>query len=398
MSLFSSKQDVRFVYLFHIGSAEVRAALVRIEVGKPSEIIYSTASHIPFLELTDRERYERAMLATLLEVTVRVTSEKISQLSSHVRNKLEYICVLSSPWFVEATNTIVLKKTKPFVVTPALIDELGKKEEERFLQEISTPNTKNTSAEVERELLSIQLNGYETGSFYDKKTQELRCVFHFSNTSEKLRSHIHEALSQHQGSNHITFMSSTFMAYRALGILLPQEKNYIQVVVSGECTDLSLVEHGLFLETQTFPHGTRSVLREMTTKSKMSMEEAESRVGLYFSNKQALRTDDAYAIFKKAFDTWSNLFLKTAARLSQGTPLPLRVLIIARTPWHEMYEAKLKTLTLGNLTLNTETFVASSLTEELFTSRSLIQTTSEDTSFDINIATDSIGILSGTTR
>lgn len=392
MGLFSQQKPERFVLIFNVGSGQVRAAVARFEHGTVPVVMYSTASYIPFFDLDDKERYERAMLATLLDVAMRVSTNYLATLTRGIKKRMEFVCVLSSPWFVEATRSVTFKKKSPFTITRELIENLQKKEREGFEESLKTGRGRHASTiQVENVLVASQLNGYATASIYDRATQELRCTFHISETTETLRKHISETLSQIAGHDQIQFATSTFVSRQALRKVFPEENNFLQVVVSGECTDISIVEQGVLMTTRTFPHGTRSIARDMAQKHNMNFEEAISRVRLYISDKQALRNDAAYASFQKGFDAWLAFFTKAADVVWMGTPLPGKAVVIAEDPWQEVYAAKLKTIALSQRTMRDESLEVIAFNQAACDERACIKRAS-DVPFNTHIVTDVLGL------
>lgn len=392
MSLFSQKKPLRMVTVFNVGSGQVRAAVARVEQGAVPLVMYSTASYVPFFDLDDKERYERAMLATLLEVAMLLSTEYLSTLTWSARRKIEFICVLSSPWFVEATRSVTLKKKSPFVVTRPLVLNLQEKERQGFVESLAVGRGRHAATtEVESLLLATQLDGYPTKNIYDRAVHEMRCTFHLSEVTNTLQKRIKETLSQLTGHAPIHFATSTLVAHHALQKIFPQEKEYLQVLVSGECTDISIVEKGVLLATQTFPHGTRSLLRNMAQKHGMNFEEAVGRARLYLSDKQALRNDAAYASFQKGFDAWLTLFNKTAHMITLGTPLSGKAIVIAEELWQQAYATKLGTIALTELTLRKEPITVTPLTKAVCDEHTCIKL-APNIAFNTHIVVDIVGL------
>ncbi len=392
MGLFSQQKPVRMVVLFNVGSGQVRAAVARIELDAAPLILYGTASYVPFFDLNDKERYERAMLATLLDVAMRLSTEYLSTLTRSARKKIEFVCVLSSPWFVEATRSVTLKKKSPFVVTRSLVLNLQEKERQGFVESLAGGRGRHAeTSQVENVLLATQLDGYTTKNIHDRTTHELRCTFHISEATSALQKRIQETLSQLASHTPVHFATSTLMAHRALQKVFPEEKDFMQVLVSGECTDISIIERDTLITTRTFPHGVRSILRDMAQKHNMNFEEAASRSRLYLSDKQALRNDAAYASFQKGFDAWLALFTKAARLLTAGTPLPGRTVIVAEDLWQQAYATKLETITLQELTMRDEPLEVVALTKALCDERSCVKL-APNILFDTHITADVLGL------
>lgn len=382
---------MRTLVLFHVGSGQVRAAVATI-TAHTSRIIYQTASYVPFFDLTNKERYEHATLATLLEVSTRLSTEYLSHMSRSERKNVELICVFSSPWFAEATRSVTLRKKTPFMVTRSLVTGLQEQEQHGFIETMGdTKDTSTSMTPVENALVATQLDGYTTSRPYDRQTHELRATFHITLTTETLMKRVTETLSPLNDHAPVRFASSTFTAYRAVQKIFPEERNLLQVVISGECTDISIVEDGILIATQTFPYGTRSALRDMAQKHNMNFEEAMSRSRLYLSERQALRNDAAYASFQKSFDAWRALFTKAAHELYMGTPLPHSIVVIAEEAWQQKYAAKLSSASLAELTLRDAPCDTIIFSKSACDARVSI-TYGPDISFDTHIVADIVGI------
>lgn len=374
MSLLSDHKVARHVVLFNVGSGQVRAAAATVSTDTPPLVHYTTASYVPFFDLHNKERYERAMLATLLDVGMRMSGEYLAQLSHGQRKKTEFICVLSSPWFVEATHSITIKKRSPFVVTRAFAAQLGQKARQEFVESLMRGRGRHAdTAQIDNEVVAGQLNGYVTSKLYDRYAQEVRLTFHLSEATDTLQKRIRETLSQLSARTDIVFATTTFLAHSALAKIFPEEKNYVQVLVSGECTDISIIENGTLLTTRTFPYGTRSILRNMAEKHTMNFEEAASRAHLYFTDRQALRNDAVFASFQKGFDEWVSYFVKAAHAVSTGVPFPNRAVIIAEDLWQQAFSSKLQNMVLEDITLRDKPFQVRILDQEAYTKADYIR-------------------------
>ncbi len=391
MRLFSKHETTRTIVLFHIGSGQVRAAAIVLQGGMP-HMVYHTASYVPFFDLTNTERYEHATLATLLEVVMRVSTDYLSQLSRGKRKDVEFVCVFSSPWFIEATRSVTLKKKTPFAVTRALIANLQEQEYKAFIEQTKEKNdTVVPMTSIENVLVSTQLDGYTTDKPYDRRTHELRATFHITVATETLMKRVRETFSQLADHTPVRFASATFVTHHALQKLFPEEHTMLQVVISGECTDVSIIENNVLIGTQTFPHGTRSVLRTMAQQHHMNFEEAVSRSNLYLNDKQALRNDAAYASFQKGFDAWRTFFTKTMATLYSGTPLPHTAIIVAEESWQSAYATKLTSIS-AEMTVNDAPYKVLTCSKLTNDAHGVIKL-EPDLPFDTHIVVDIVGIL-----
>ncbi len=346
--------------VFNIGSATIRVALVAYAAKNAPTVIYSAVTDIPFQRTLQYARYERAMLTALLELTMKVAPEVAASLQvAHAGKEVEVVCVLSSPWFLQGVRSVTVKKEKPFTITNGIIERLRTEERGHFLETLSqgqASTTLNTSVSMEAELLRVTANGYTTLRPIGKSCRECTMVFYFSELSAVLREKLNESLAACAERYPMRYASSAFVMYRGVLALYEDSRNCLIIDVTGEITEVSLVQDGLFVASSSFPIGARSLVRAVQKNDTVSYEEALSRITLHAGGKIDLeKEDEFFAEMKLVLEQWSAACVAACHDLFQGTPLPTTTYVLAETLWHAWLTSTLEKIDVASLTFSSPT-------------------------------------------
>ncbi len=326
MFSFSDKNN-EIVLIYDIGNASVGGALAIIpKSGKP-KIIYASRNSVSGAGRADSAKLISAAGKSLETVSKDIEKNGLRHLKFTpfgINTPQKAFCILSSPWHVSQTRTVLLKKDKPFTATKKLLDELILDETNNFKRSPLVKEKINSDKNIliESETVQIKLNGYETNVPESKQATTLQVSAFLSLSPETVIDSFSEKIRKVFNLENISFNSFPLTAFTSIKKIF-EKQDFIFVDISGETTDVSLAKNGALSEIVTFPIGKKSVIRELTDKLRTTPEEALSLFYLYQENKLSEegenRVSEALIASGK---NWLESFRNTLIEIGEGFSLP----------------------------------------------------------------------------
>ena len=238
MRIFPKPQKVdELVAVFNIGSSSVGGALFLAQNSGIPKIIFSITQPLLVEETLNADKFLALTIATLDSVVGEV-------FASGLGAPKRIFCVLSSPWYVSQTRTIVFKQNTPFLVTEKLADELIQKEIKIFEEEnaVKYPGGSKDVRPIELKNVKTILNGYEAPSPLGQKAQELEMVMFISIGGEQMLSRVEETIRKYFHFEAIKFSSFAMASFTVLRDKFVNQQNFLLVDIGGEMTDIFLAK------------------------------------------------------------------------------------------------------------------------------------------------------------
>ena len=351
MRFFSKGKKGEIVAIFDIGSGSVGGALVELGgEGKP-RILFSTREDIAFQTNFKFERFLTSMLRSFSKVSDRVVSkgEKIEKV----------MCVLSAPWYVSQTRTILHERQKPFLLNQKKMDSLIEKETKGLEDDLkSRQGDVSGSVEVlEIRSTNIKLNGYETNAPLGKQIKKFEASLYVSMGSSKVLQAIREKVRAQYKVKDVVFHSFSLVSFSTLRDIYSNIRDFVILDVSGEATDITVARQDTLIETLSFPFGKHFILRTIASRLGTSLEEAYSYLVL-FVEKRATR--DIEKKIESALDyckkQWLDEFKDGLDSLSTHTILPAKIFLVTDEPFSKWFAKTIKKVEFNNTYLMGEEF------------------------------------------
>ncbi|MFA6273055.1 MAG: hypothetical protein WC673_00990 [Candidatus Paceibacterota bacterium] len=304
--------------LFDIGSGSVGGGVVVISGGKP-KIVYTNREPFVFEKEINHKKLFANMLRALEKSVSDIQKNGLSHLtftplgSHHIQ---DIFCVMSAPWCLSRTKILKIKKDEPLMVTPNLLEEIAENEELALGKDASTigdglyeGNAKLCA--VEKKLIKVLLNGYETRLPVYKKVTNLELSLFLSVTTEDIKKAVEETVAKVFGHHRrIEFNSFALTSYVVLRDSFPNKQDFIFIDISGEVTELTFVRHQVILEIASFPFGRNTLIRRLAQILKIEPALAESSLALPFNDSTKEATKIVGAEWLKFLDNAVSGFAK----------------------------------------------------------------------------------------
>ena len=276
-SFFKKQNDAALTLIIDIGSSSVGAALVRIDPNKIPNILATVREDLSLQEELSSVRFLAAMNHALERALKKI----------HAQTKgrgvpAQVFCTLSSPWFILKTRHINIAEEKEFTITEKTVDMFLQNDLERMKEELKGTLPDSDIAIIERKILHTKLNGYDIKSPYGKKTTRMEMVATISISSKKVISGIESRVRHLFHAEAIHFGSFPVALFSAVRDMFPTEKDFLVLDITGEATDVSLVNGDLLRSSISFPRGKNFFVREISAALKTPHGAALTLLNMFF--------------------------------------------------------------------------------------------------------------------
>lgn len=279
-ALFSKKNKEGINLIIDLSSGSVGGALVDFSEEKP-KIITNQRLYLPLNHSINREFWEKSIFEKLEELLENLTKEgankfHLDQEKFGERKIKKTFCVVSAPWSSSSIEKFGKTEKEPFLVTLKSIQEMAEKQSRGESQENFMP--------IERRIVQVKLNGYLTENPLNKKTRKIELTAFEGRIDKKIIGNLERVISRKIQSE-IIFHTHTLAVFSILEKIFPESKNYLISEITGEATELTLVEDGMIKKTISIPKGKNFFLRAVSEKFRVNPEVALSFLRLYYERK-----------------------------------------------------------------------------------------------------------------
>lgn len=189
----------------------------------------------------------------------------------------EVCCVFASPWYESKIKNFEVKEKGEIKFTKEYFNKVLNKEQER---DKVSPGT----IQVDKKILSVLMNGYETENPFDKKVEHLVLSFYSSFVSKKTIGDLEKRIQNNFNIKKIHFSTHPMVTISAIKSVFHSLSNFILIDVGGEITDISLFKNSMLHSLVTVPHGINFFVREIAEKCSMDKENAISQLNAMCDN------------------------------------------------------------------------------------------------------------------
>lgn len=319
------KSENELNLIIDIGSGSIGVAVVSIfsDTNRIPEILYTNRKEIKYSGKLNSNRF-LSLAISVFEEMLNDVQKKFIFTSKNTLNIKEAHCFFSSLWHISQTRILKIENRKNIKITKSIINEMIEKEVDNF--EFFLKNKVKILSEetqlIEKKIMQIKLNGYETSKPYSKIANALEINFFTSVMSKKVVKTFEESFFRFFNDKtikHHTFVNTAFVSLRDIN---PTINDYLFLDISGEITEIAVVKNGVLFDSISFPFAKNSIVRKLSKELNTSIEEAMSRISIYKS-------------------TSSNKILNN--KIS-------KVIEVSMVKWHKMFDISLKQL-LSNIAL-----------------------------------------------
>jgi hypothetical protein len=351
MALFGSKSHSGEISLVvDIGNGSITGAFVAFGKGNSPVFLYTAKRSFELVEKIDTTKLFEGMNTLLDEILKEMMENGFKNSAWKGRKKApdNAMVTFSSPWFTLKTKHVGVSKENFFIVTEAFIDDIIKKEQEIFVKEISGVNSEEQTGNfrvIEKSIVHTKVNGYPMRDAIGKKTRIFDAFLCMSLVSENVVNRTHDIILEHTHIPKERVLLHTFplVAFSTVRDIFSNNSSFILMDVTGEGTDLTLVQDDVISESLTFESGRNYILRKIAKEFDVPMEVAESTLHLFLEKKI---NDSDYTkieeIITEIEKEWSVYFENALLQLSPSMAIPPNVYMTAENDVAAIYSTFMK--------------------------------------------------------
>lgn len=338
-SLFTKQAPYKgLVLLIDVGSASVGAALAETGVGNAPHILITARDTILFQEKLTSAEFLRAMNHSLLRVL-----KTILEKTKKTKSPLQVFCSLSSPWFLLKSRHVSIARNESFEINTSVLDKFLDDEVVRLKDDLKKTLPLEDIKIVEKKIIQIKLNGYEIKNPYGKTASRVDLAMTIGVSSKQVIQRIERTVASFFHTKSVHFGAFPVAAFSAIRDIFPTEKTFLFLDITGEATDISLINNDLIVNTVSFPRGKNFFLREISAQFHLPHEAALSLFNMFLSGAlDAKRHDDVERLMARAESDWIARFEKALASLSVEGVMPRKLFFMADPDAAQLFESVLK--------------------------------------------------------
>jgi len=358
MFSFGRKEKEELALIIDIGSASVGAAIVRILPNEKPSIIFVARDEMVFQEDLNIARFRAGMAHSLSNVLKVLLSHlpKIQEKSKEKSITRAYV-TFASPWHASETRTISSEQEKSFRMTREILDRIVRREVESFERAGFATHIGNDLETIERHVMRIALNGYETNNPFGHEARSLHAGIFLSVISRATLDEVSRIIKSIFFVDNISFHSFPFVAFDVVRGFVDAPERFLVVDIGGEVTDVSVVSDRILLETTTFPVGKRTIIRAVSRSLKTTADEALSLIRL--SSEKRLSNSIDGRVGKNLFDagnTWVSSFEAALSQIATRIGIPSTLFLSADDDSLSYFSGLVKRESFTQFTMTDEMF------------------------------------------
>jgi len=284
MSLFSflKKNKESYYLVFNIGSGSVSGAIIKFTEKPGVDVIHYESSLIPFQQEISISKHLELMEKTLKNLAEKIRANGLRKINQNKNKKFtinNVYYIFSSPWCISQTKTIKVTETKAFRVTKSYLNKVIAKYENQFEAEIE-----EVGKIIEKKIIQIKTRNNPVNDIYNKLTKNLEISLFFTVVPEKILNTVENAVSKTFNIKNVWCHSLSLALFSDIRDLFPHHENFLQIDISEEMTDVSVVRDNVITNSISIPFGRNYFLRNISSILKVPEKIADSMIKIHCSN------------------------------------------------------------------------------------------------------------------
>ncbi len=325
-------------------------------VGASGEGISPIRRRVSFQINQNLERLLDDLTGSLKQVLDTVATNKSV---AHHPSSLE--CFLAAPFHTSQTKRLTLTKGKPFTFTHELAKKLVAEEAKRVVG--------NNNQGLTTRLMRATVNGYETSLEKPMIGERLELDAYFSLASDLMLTHFRDILRSYFGRAIINFYPFCYSLYALAQTLFGVGgKQALIVNIESEITELVIVEHGVLIETISFPVGHSQFIRSYLTAYDTVPGEAESSLELYSSGKlSTVESAKIETVITQTTKEWQAACHESLEQTLDHFLLARDVYVVTDSPFASLFVQALTTFDSSSFVISHQPFDVHLISDKIIT-------------------------------
>ncbi len=339
MSFFArTKKRENYALVYNFSSGAVTAALIKITKETGVNVLLYAKEALAFQLDFKTDQYLSNLGKAISSVTNIIHQDGVKQINLSQTDliKIDTIYyIFSTPWSHTETHTIKVKENKAIKLSPSFFTNLVKKE---------IKNTDNQHQLIENHITQIKVNGY-TLDVPPKNllAKEAEITVLTSYVEIKIIELINQAINKVFIVEQQIYHSNILAEYSTLRDLFSNQTDYLNLNITEEITELTLIKEGNLHSQATFPIGRNTLVRDLANQTKSLPAVADSLIQLAGQSAHNLFAGLSTKVaLDLSLTNWQAQFTEIINHLSASTFLPQNIFLLSYGDLSDIIANKLK--------------------------------------------------------
>ncbi len=325
-----SKEKPEYGILIDINSGNVGVAILALMKEKDeSKLIFTHRLHMRIgASVISPEDRMRQMRETLFSASLILSRDGLQALAlADPKARIEKLfLVSSSPWAHTLSREVLFENEKEFKVTEELLSDLSTSAINIDTGELHDPAVFKSEYEViERATVNVRINGYIVAHPLELSGQHISLSEVTGFVLKDILDAVTEVRDKIFADTPIETHTSMFTSYCVFRDLFPETEDMTLVHVTGEATELALIERGLLEETHSVLYGYNTLIREIIEKTKETPEHIVSMLRSFAENRLH---DESQSLIEAQASLFDQKFNELCALISSKRSIPKTVILL----------------------------------------------------------------------
>lgn len=322
MSLFKQKNNSSYSLFVSLKSSSIDIQLVKISSNNKREVLFCNRNILLLENSQDPQLYTKTYIKEL-DQTLKNNQLQISRLAEN--KELQVVFVLYTPWFTSHIDSLFFKEQ--ITLNEKFIDaELEKKSETELKL-------------LEKHIIKIETNGYSVTDIEDLVCSNVKIDVYSSFISRETHATLIKTIKQYfPKTKEFLCKTSPMMFTQAINTFMVREDNEVFINITGEITEVGIIEDDALVQFATFPIGIHDFVR--ATQSNIKSYDYD----LLYQKEITIKSAKDTARFEQLKQDWINSLTQTLTYSKQH--IPNKVLILGHYKTLEFFSTLLKNVPL----------------------------------------------------
>ena len=340
------KKEKQVSLVVDVGNSTITCALVLFNEKELPVFLYISTENIVLNDVPQASRLIDSMISKLDSQLINITKRGFTHKywSNNSKNIESAIISFSSPWFISKTKHINIANENDFIISEKFLDNVIDKEEVSFVNEL-TANTNDTFEIVEKNIIHTKINGYSLTNPIGKKTKNIDAFVCLSAMDRGIVEKVYDSILRygHIHKEKIAIHTFPLVAFSVIRDFFSGVNDFLIMDITGDMTDMTLVQDSVIMQTTTMPSGRNFILRQISKAFDVPIEIAESLLHLYNSeiidDSQKVKMQEVITQVEKE---WAIYFENSLLEISPTLSLPENLYLMASSDVTPIYNSFLQ--------------------------------------------------------
>ena len=327
-----NSKDAVYGVIIDIGSGSVGVGILESDPDeKLPKVVFSHRVYMRISEdnPTDEDKL-RQMREALFSASLILSKEgllTLNEFDSHAKiGRILVTC--SSPWAHTVSRSVTYDQEEEFKITRSILEDLIKTAEDEIAEKIAETAIVGSMGlkVVEKATVNVRLNGYQVHDYMGQGANTVELSHITGLVPEEVLEAVYEVQDKILTDTKISAHTFMLVMYCVLRDLFPNTDDMTIVDVTGETTEIGVINDGILSETIHAPYGSNTLLRHVVGKLNVPLSEAITLVRGYG---EGTLSDDKNPEVRDALSAYQETLGKAIQELTIDKSIPSTMIVTA---------------------------------------------------------------------